>query len=287
MYSVLIMGGSDFIGSSLAKYFIKKGYKVDIITRGIKPINYYGIQKHLICDRTKDGDINNIIQENKYDYVYDISARNKDDIEKLINNLDITQLKKYIFISPNKCNTDILTEQLKIEKFIERTSIPYIIVKYSNIYGLKNESSKEICLFKKIEKSDPIKIPKNRKMKTQFIYIDDFIKVLYSLVKTTHVREIYNVTNPQVISLEEYIRTCSEIIEKEPDIKYIDSSKMAEGLKEEFEGSYLDIDKTIEHGLYIPNILLINGLSMVYDWYKNNNHKKVSIKDKLVRVLQI
>ena len=40
MYSVLIMGGTDFIGSELSKYFINKKYNVDIMTRGIKPINY-------------------------------------------------------------------------------------------------------------------------------------------------------------------------------------------------------------------------------------------------------
>lgn len=54
MYSVLIMGGSDFVGSSLAKYLIKNKYEVDILTRGIKPINYQGIHQHLICDRVNE-----------------------------------------------------------------------------------------------------------------------------------------------------------------------------------------------------------------------------------------
>ena len=56
----------------------------------------------------------------------------------------------------------------------------------------------------------------------QFIYIEDFIKNLYSLVKSNHINETYNVTNPQVISLEEYINTYGEIIGKKPNIKYVD-----------------------------------------------------------------
>ena len=34
MESVLIMGGSDFIGKSLAKHFIKHQHKVDVLTTG-------------------------------------------------------------------------------------------------------------------------------------------------------------------------------------------------------------------------------------------------------------
>ena len=62
MYSVLIMGGTDFIGSELSKYFINKKYNVDIMTRGIKPINYNGIRNHLICDRKNETELKNILK---------------------------------------------------------------------------------------------------------------------------------------------------------------------------------------------------------------------------------
>ena len=285
MYSVLIMGGSDFVGSSLAKYLIKNKYNVDIMTRGIKSITYDGIGRHLICNRKNADEMKMILKDKKYDYVYDISIKDKEDAEILIENLNSEVLKKYIVISPQDNN--IKEGELKIDEFIKNTSMPYIIIRPSNIYGDKNKISKEEYFFHKIEKSIPIKIPKNSNLKAQFIYIDDFVKVLFSLTKTTYVREIYNVTNTQVISLEEYINTCSEIVGKEANIKYIDSNIIDADIKQKFERSYLDIDKIIQHGLYIPNILLSNGISLLYDWYKKVYQEKKSIKNKIEKVLQI
>lgn len=285
MCSVLIMGGSDFISSSLAKYLIKSKYNVDIITKDIKKINFNGINKHLICDRNNLDEVKNILKDKKYDYVYDISIRNKEDAEILIDNLDNESLKKYIVILSQE--NHIKEEVLNIENFIQNTSIPYIIIRPSHIYGDKSKVSKESYFFHKIEKSIEIVIPKNSNLKAQFIYIDDFIKVLFSLLKTNHVREIYNVTNPQVISLEECIKICSEIIGKEANIKYTDSNIVDTDIKQIFGGNYLDIDKIIQHGLYIPNVLLNNGVEILYSWYKRTYQEKISIKNKIEKVLQI
>ncbi|MEW9078907.1 NAD-dependent epimerase/dehydratase family protein [Terrisporobacter glycolicus] len=285
MCSVLIMGGSDFISSSLAKYLIKSKYNVDIITKDIKKINFNGINKHLICDRNNLDEVKNILEDKKYDYVYDISIRNKEDAEILIDNLDNESLKKYIVILSQE--NHIKEEVLNIENFIQNTSIPYIIIRPSHIYGDKSKVSKESYFFHKIEKSIEIVIPKNSNLKAQFIYIDDFIKVLFSLLKTNHVREIYNVTNPQVISLEECIKICSEIIGKEANIKYTDSNIVDTDIKQIFGGNYLDIDKIIQHGLYIPNVLLNNGVEILYSWYKRTYQEKISIKNKIEKVLQI
>lgn len=285
MCSILIMGGSDFISSSLAKHLIKSKYKVDIMAKDIKNINFNGINKHLICDRNNVHEVKDILKDKKYDYVYDISIKNKEEAEILIGNLNNESLKKYIVISSQE--NHIKEEELNIEKFIQNTSIPYIIIRPSHIYGDKSKICKESYFFHKIEKSIEIVIPKNNNLKGQFIYIDDFVKVLFSLLKTNHVRQIYNVTNPQVISLEEYIKISSEIIGREANIKYTDSNIVDIEIKEIFGGNYLDIDKIIQHGLYIPTVLLNNGIEILYNWYKQTYQEKISIKNKIEKVLQI
>lgn len=284
MYSVLIMGGNDFISSSLAKYFINKKYNLDIMTTKVESINYQGIREHLICDRKKENDLKKVLKDRQYDYIYDLNAEETKDIEYLINNSEIEYLKKYILLlTPN----NVKLRELDLDKFIENKSIPYVIIKSSNIYGYKNKFSKEMRLFEKIEKSIPIEIPKNKELKTQFIYIDDFVKVLYSMIKVNYVKEVYSVTNPQVISMEEYVETCGEIIGKKPIIKYTDEISVNNDIIDDFEINYLDIDKIIKHGLYIPNILLKNGIGLLYDWYKNNKQSKIKIKDRIGKVLQI
>ncbi len=101
-------------------------------------------------------------------------------------------------------------------------------------------------------------------------------------MKNPHVREAYNVTNPQLISWDDLIYTCGEIIGKEPIIKYVDMEKV------EFrERTYfpfrnidfnLDINKLIEHGLYIPNVLLKEGLTATYKWFSANKPKCMTEK---------
>ena len=72
MESVLIMGGSDFIGKSLAKYFIKHRHKVDVLTTG--SIDYEGVNKHLLCDRKNLDELENALNGNEYTYIYDMTA---------------------------------------------------------------------------------------------------------------------------------------------------------------------------------------------------------------------
>ncbi|MBZ9687387.1 NAD-dependent epimerase/dehydratase family protein [Clostridium estertheticum] len=71
---ILVMGGTEFVSSSLTKYLISKGYIVDIFTRGIKSIKYNGIRKHLKGDRKSIEDLKVNISNEKYDYIFDISA---------------------------------------------------------------------------------------------------------------------------------------------------------------------------------------------------------------------
>lgn len=285
MYSVLIMGGSDYIGSSLAKYLIKNKYEVDIMTRGRKDIEYKGIKNHLICDRKNLDEMKIILDDKKYDYVYDINARSKEDIEVLCESLDKEYLKKYILVSPQD---DIFIENQKvIDEFVKSTTLPYIITKSSNVYGDNSKKTKEEYLFYKIEKSIPIEIPKDNNLRAQFIYIDDFVKVLCSLAKHGKTREIYNITNPQIISIDEYINVCSEVVGKKANVRYTDSSIADLNIRKKFEKNHLDIDKIIQDGLYIPNILLNSGVESLYDWYNDVYNKKIKIKQKLGKVLKI
>ena len=86
----LVMGGTEFVSSSVAKYLISKGYIVDIFTRGIRPVKYDGFRNHLKGNRNSIEELKSNLAGKKYDYVFDISAYTKEDIEKLIKVLNKT-----------------------------------------------------------------------------------------------------------------------------------------------------------------------------------------------------
>jgi nucleoside-diphosphate-sugar epimerase len=52
---VLIMGGTNFVSKSLAKYLILQKYTVDVFTRGNKLLDYIGVKNHIIGDRKNYG----------------------------------------------------------------------------------------------------------------------------------------------------------------------------------------------------------------------------------------
>ena len=66
MESVLIMGGSDFIGKSLAKHFIKHQHKVDVLTTG--RVDYEGVNRHFSCDRKNIEELEKALKDNEYTY---------------------------------------------------------------------------------------------------------------------------------------------------------------------------------------------------------------------------
>lgn len=296
MESVLIMGGSDFIGKSLAKYFIKHRHKVDVLTTG--SIDYEGVNKHLLCDRKNLDELENALNGNEYTYIYDMTAFFKSEIEGLFKFVNRKNLKKYVVLSSSavyKKSEKYISEddekginpawgqygieKVQAESYIINSDIPYIIIRPTHIYGPENNLYRETYFFDRIREGKAIPVPsdRNEPVLNQFIYIDDFVRVLYSLTKNDKVREIYNVSTPQNITWKKFIETCGEVMGKEPIIKYVDSDKIKIKERSYFPfkntSCVLEIEKLIDHGLYIPNIMLEKGLRKTYEWYIKNKPK--------------
>lgn len=302
MKSVLIMGGSDFIGKSLAKYFIKHEYKVDVLTTG--NIDYDGVNKHFLCNRRNVEELEKALEENEYQYIYDLTAFLKSDIENLFKFVNRQSLKKYVVLSSaavyKKTSKEYISEdaekglnpewgkygieKVEAEKYIIESDLPYILIRPTHIYGPENNLYREVFLFDRIRDNKAIPVPRkgSELVVNQFIYIDDFVKVLYSLTKNDKVREAYNVSTPQLITWKRLIEVCGEIVGKEPIIKYVDLDKIKIKERSYFPfrniSCVLEIDKLINDGLYIPNILIEKGLKKTYQWYVKNKPKMEDVE---------
>ena len=197
MESVLIMGGSDFIGKSLAKYFIKHRHKVDVLTTG--SIDYEGVNKHLLCDRKNLDELENALNGNEYTYIYDMTAFFKSEIEDLFKFVNRKNLKKYVVLSSSavyKKSEKYISEddekginpawgqygieKVQAESYIINSDIPYIIIRPTHIYGPENNLYRETYFFDRIREGKAIPVPsdKNEPVVNQFIYIDDFVRIL-------------------------------------------------------------------------------------------------------------
>ncbi|KYH33297.1 NAD dependent epimerase/dehydratase family protein [Clostridium tepidiprofundi DSM 19306] len=311
MKSILIMGGTRFVSSSLAKYLISKGYYVDILTRGLKATNYDGFRNHLVCNRKSKKELEDVLKGKKYEFIFDISAYTREDVELLLTSIDTSILKKYIFCSTGavyKPSDDVIGEDFEkgknsnwgqygidkkeAEDFIIKSNIPFIIFRPTYIYGENNNLYRETYFFDRIKNKKPIPMPYGNNIKTQFIYIDDLVRVFESAMYSKNSCEIYNVTNPEIVSWEDLILTCGEVVGKNPIIKKIDVNEVNTESRTYFpfrDVTYmLDIAKLIDDGFYVPTISLKEGLRRAYNWYLDEkpklNDARMNKVDELVSV---
>jgi nucleoside-diphosphate-sugar epimerase len=298
---ILVMGGTEFVSSSLTKYLVSKGYIVDIFTRGIKPIKYDGIRKHLKGDRKSIKDLKINISNESYDYIFDISAYVKEDAQKLIDVLNKENLKRYVFCSSGAVyipSTETVTEEFtrgenanwgnygldkkKTEDYLlrlwEEEKFPVTIFRPTYIYGEDNNLYREAYLFDRITKGLDVPIP-NGNAETQFIYLSDLVKVFESAIHEDRtIGQAYNVTYPEIVTWQQLVETAMKVVNREVTIKKVDNEKI--NVREYFpfrNVTYsLDTKKAEKDGLYMPQIDLFEGLEIAYKWYCSS---KPEVKD--------
>ncbi|MBL4931201.1 SDR family oxidoreductase [Clostridium paridis] len=300
MKNILIMGGTTFVSSSLAKHLIKQGYSIDILTRGIKPLDYKGFRNHLICNRKSKSEVENILNGKSYEYIFDISAYTKEDVESILTSIDKSNLKSYIFCSSGavyKPSYELIneddekgenpnwgkygTDKKEAEDYIINSRVPYVIFRPTYIYGEGNNLYREGYFFDRIKNKKTIPMPNGSNTKTQFIHIDDLVKTFESAMLLEKKNKIYNITNPDVVTFEKLIIICGEVVNEKPNIIKIDRNKIRDDVRTYFpfrDVTYmLDIKKLLEDGLHVPSISLKVGLERTYTWYLD---KKPQLEDK-------
>ena len=289
---ILVMGGTEFVSSSLTKYLLSKGYIVDIFTRGIKPIKYDRIRNHLKGNRKSIEDLKVNISHESYDYIFDISAYVKEDVEKLIAILNKENLKRYIFCSSGAVyipSDEIVPEDFtrgenanwgsygldkkKAEDYLlrlwEEEKFPVTIFRPTYIYGEDNNLYRETYLFDRITKGLDLPIP-NGNEATHFIYISDLVKVFESAIHEDEtIGKAYNVTYPEIVTWQQLVEIAMKVVNREVTIKKVDNEKV--NVREYFpfrNVTYLlDTKKAEKDGLYMPQIDLSDGLELAFKWY--------------------
>lgn len=295
MIEILVMGGTEFVSSSLAQYLIKKGYIVDIFTRGMKPLRFKGIRYHIKGDRDSISDLKTTLWNKEYDYVFDISAYTKEDVEKLVSALNKEKLKKYIFCSSGavyNASNKMIKENFprgenlnwgvygwnkkKAEDYLlsmwETEKLPVVIFRPTYIYGEGNNLYRESYLFDRINNGLVIPIPYGNNTRTQFIHISDLVKAFESAMFCSEaIGKAYNITHPEIVTWEDWAECGARAAGKKVQIKRIDVKNQNINEREFFpfrDVTYLlDTQRADKDVLYMPIIDLKKGMIRTYQWY--------------------
>lgn len=297
---VLLLGGSEFVGKAYLENLISKGFIVDFITRGIKPITTKGFRNHFKCDRRDEKTLKEQIKDYTYDYVFDISAYTVDDIKPILNIINRSNLKRYFLLSTGGVytpSTFLITEndeigynsnwgdyglnkkkveELLLDEFKVR-NLPILIFRPTYIYGEGNNLYRETYFFQRIKDHLPIPYPDTNKGKTQFIYIKDLVNITIEAVKNDLTNgEEFNITNPEIYTWKELIQILEEVTKTEVIMVPIPQQTLNElniSSKEFFpfrDITYLlSVQKLVDFGLPIPKISLNAGLEESFKWFNS------------------
>lgn len=258
MTKILITGGAGFIGSHIVEKLIKDNFEV-IVIDNLSTGKIDNLPKDnkikLYQQNIFEDNINNIFDKERPEYVIHLAAQTsvflsgKDpvfdaninilaslkllqlckqyNIKKIIaaSTAAVYGIPKKLPISENHPTIPISfygLSKLTMEKYIKLSEVPYIIFRFSNVYGPRQYSSKEsgvVSIFDNaMKKNLDINIYGDGEQIRDFIYVKDIANVVCSSIKNNIENEIINYSTNKGITINKLFYLMKELYgyKKEP-----------------------------------------------------------------------
>ncbi|WP_290142332.1 NAD(P)-dependent oxidoreductase [Allocoprobacillus halotolerans] len=168
----------------------------------------------------------------------------------------------------------------------EKTLLQYVpnayIIRPSYLYGPMNNVYREAFVFECANLNRPFYIPKDGSMKLQFFYIEDLSHFLYHLMIDSSFEHIFNVGNPQSVTIKDWVELCYETCHQKPNFIHVDSTIEQRQYFPFYNYEYaLDVQK--QKLILTTTKSLDKGLQESYDWYQN--HSQLVMRKPLIEFI--
>ena len=238
MKTVLIIGGTGFIGYEITKTFVHFGYQTDILSRGTKKIKSNVVNNHIICNRRQRTEVEQRLKNTQYDYIIDMCAYNKSDIVNVVNGIDRSRLKKYVLYSTGAvCNSinmpitdktpldnnlanSYILGKIETENALKKAEIPYLILRPTIVYGANNSLPREQKVLKAIKFGKLIYV-RNLKNVMNLIHVKDLAEITYKLTIDSLINQEFFIYNPEIITHKYFLECCEIIMNKKAETTLI------------------------------------------------------------------
>lgn len=278
---ILVTGGTVFASRFTAEFFAKK-HEVYVLNRGNRPQSE-GVTL-IKADRNALGDT---LKGRSFDAVIDVCAYNETDIRDLLDGLG--EFGRYIMVSSSAVYPETLpqpfnesqevgansiwgdygTSKISAERaLLERVPNAYII-RPPYLYGKMNNLYREAFVFECAEKNLPFYIPKDGKLPLQFFDIEDMCRFMEILLDRRPKRHIFNVGNPERVTVNGWVKRCYGVLDKRPVCVYVDGNIPQRSYFPFYDYDYkLDVSAMTE---LMPEVKpLEEGLRKSYEWFAEN-----------------
>ncbi len=285
---ILVTGGTVFASRFTAEYFAREN-EVYVLNRNSRPQSS-GVTP-IIADRHNLGDT---LKKYAFDAVIDVTAYNETDVRDLLSALG--NFKNYVLVSSSAVYPETLpqpfredmqtgansiwgdygTNKIAAEKYLtehvpnERANA--YIIRPPYLYGKMNNLYREAFAFECAERDLPFYLPKNGEMPLQFFDIEDMCRFIAILLEKQPEHRVFNVGNPETITVREWARLCYGVFGKIPEFVNVSADiEQREYFPFYDYGYMLDV---AEMSALMPDVKpLERGLAQSYEWFASNRRE--------------
>lgn len=225
---LLITGGTVFVSRFIAEYFAAQEWDVYVLNRGTRPQSN-GVTL-IQADRHALGDA---LRGHHFDAVID-TAYTAADVDLLLDAMD--SIRDYILVSSSAVYPETApqpfredgplgenrfwgrygTDKLAAEQTLLARVPGAYILRPPYLYGPMNNVYREAFVFDCALADRPFYLPGDGRMKLQFFHIRDLCHCMDTLLAIHPEQHIFNVGNPEAVSIQEWATLCYRAAGKVP-----------------------------------------------------------------------
>lgn len=229
--SVLIIGGSRFVGPLLIEKLLRAGHDVTVFNRGRIPQVYPNEARFIKGDRN-----NGFSFSERFDAVIDMCAYSGAQTKHALDEL---KFDFFVHVSTaavyRKAEVFPLTEdspiglwspwdsynkgKVECESVLKKSGVKYASIRPVYILGPKNYCNREQFIYSRIKSGLPIVLPGNGQALVQFVFAKEVAETLASFVEK-QIEGVFNCAGSEVITLKGLVKEMGEIMGIRPVVKY-------------------------------------------------------------------
>lgn len=281
MKKVLVTGGTAFVSRYIAEYYVGKGYDVSVLNRNTKKqsdgVRLIEADRYHLGDRLRDL---------HFDVVIDTGYTAKE-VELLLDALG--SYENYVFISSSAVYPDNLpqpfaeetplaentywrkygTDKIEAEAVLQKRDPDAFIIRPPYLYGPMNDIYREAFVFDCAMADRPFYLPGDGSLKLQFFHIQDLCRFLDILLERKPEQHIFNVGNPEMISVRDWVKLCYRAAGKTAEFVNVQEAVEQRNYFSFCEYEY-QLDVIRQCALMPDTKPLEEGLSEACAWYRQN-----------------
>ncbi len=317
--TVLVIGGTLFIGRRLVRRLVEQGHSVAVLHR--KSSHDLGDQvESLMADRNDAESVRSAVAGRRFDVVFDnvYDWERGTTAEQVVATVRACGdgLSRYVFMSSvgaygeglDRREEDPLapddypipyarhkaTSERALFELYVREGLPAVTLRPPYVYGPGNPFYREAFFWGRLEEGRPIIVPGDGSRLMQFVYVKDLVWTCQRVIEEpAAVGQAFNVANTRPVTQAELVRALGEAAGKEPELVYVPRERIEAtgGRNQLYFGEMFDFPPITEVTDKARRVLgfeptdFAEGLRETYAWCREHHRRPAvdyTFEDRLI-----